>query len=96
LVSLPGAGSLTFTIEWDATNTSHAALWTNFTDASPTDAVKALWTVTFNDKIATAGTTVTFNGAVTEFPWDEIDIKQVAKIDLTVSITGAITITPAT
>lgn len=96
LLSIPDNGELEFTVEWDANNAGHQALWTNFTDTSPTDAAAALWTITFNDKVTTAGTTVTFNGAVKSFPWDEIELKKVVTVSITVRITGPITITPAT
>jgi len=96
LLSIPDGGECEFTILWDSTNAGHAAVWTNFTDASPTDAMAALWTITFNDKVTTEGTTVTFNGAVSAFPWDELDVKKVSTVPVTVKITGAITITPAT
>jgi hypothetical protein len=96
LLAVPDGGELEFTIEWDSTDAGHAALWTNFTDASPTDAVKALWTVAFNDLKLTTATTVTFNGAVKSFPWDEIDLKKIVTVPIVVKVTGAITITPAT
>jgi hypothetical protein len=94
LLSIPDAGTLEFTIEWDSTNAGHADLWTNFI-ADPITGAKALWTVTFNDKVATAGTIVTFSGQVKSFPWDELENKKVATVKLSVRITGAITITPA-
>lgn len=96
MLSLPAGGECEFTILWDSTNAGHQAVWANFTDVSPTDKMKALWTITFNDKIVTSGTTVTFAGGVSAFPWDEIDVKKPVTVPVTVKITGPITITPAT
>lgn len=95
LLSIPDGGECEFTILWDSTSAGHQAVWANFTDASPTDAMGALWTITFNDKGTTSGTIVTFNGAVSAFPWDELDIKKAVTVPVTIKLTGAITITPA-
>ena|SRR5487761_1768306 len=95
LLSIPDGGECEFTILWDSTNAGHQAVWANFTDVSPVDAMGALWTITFNDKGLTSATIVTFNGAVSAFPWDELDIKKAVTVPVTIKITGAITVTPA-
>lgn len=96
LLALPDGGECEFTILYDSTNAGHAALWTNFTDASPTDQIGASFVITLNDKVVTAGTTFTFNGAVSSFPLDELNIKGVVTVPIGVTVSGAITIAPAT
>lgn len=95
LLSIPDAGECEFTINWDADDTGHAALWTNFTATNPITKAAALWTITFNDTKITTPTTVTFSGGVKSFPWDEIDLKKLVTVPVVVRITGPITISPA-
>jgi predicted secreted protein len=84
--NLPDGGSIDFTIEYDPSHASHAALWTAFQGGAAES-----WKVLFTDTGAAA---VTFDGILTNFAWDEVAVDGVVTASITVKITGAITITP--
>jgi hypothetical protein len=85
LATIIDGGEVGFTIEWDATDTTHAALLTAFNAGTLSD-----FEVLFND----GGTTVQFFAIVTKFPWDEIDVESVVTIPITLKISGDVTVTP--
>lgn len=95
LLSIPDAGELEFTINYDAADAGHEALWTNFTNTNPILKAGAKWTVTFNDVLTTTATTVVMTGGVKSFPFDEIDLKKLVTVPIVVRLTGQIIITPA-
>jgi hypothetical protein len=77
-------GDVKFTVEWDPANTTHAYLLTAF-DAGTMES----WKVTLPN-----GTIIAFTGILTDFPWDQLDVEAVAMIDLTIKVSGAVTVTP--
>lgn len=94
LLSIPDWNGLKFTLNYDADNAGHAAVLTNF-NADPITGMKATWTITLNDIKLTTATTISFSGQCSEHTYGEIENKAVATVDVTVSVTGAVTITPA-
>ena len=90
IAAIPDGGDFEFTVEWEPKDTTHGHLWTSFQAGTA-----ETWTITLSDLGSTA-TTISFSGFIKEFPWDAINNEAVVTIKFTVSITGAVTITPAT
>ncbi|WP_254509888.1 phage tail tube protein [Anatilimnocola floriformis] len=84
--TIPDGGSIDFTLEWDASHATHAALWTAFQGG----AVET-WKVLFTD---TGAATVGFSGIVTGYAFDEIAVDGVVTASLSVKLTGPVVITP--
>lgn len=80
------AGELTFTIEYDSADSTHAAIWSQMTAGT-----EAVWLITLAD---TGTTTIGFNGPITGFSIDEIAVDGVVTASISAKITGAVTITP--
>ena len=86
LATIRDSGEVTFTVEWDSADATHAALWTAHRAGTLTD-----FEVLFAD---VGATTVEFHAIVTKFPWDEISNEIVVTIPITLKLSGDITITP--
>lgn len=84
--SIPDGGEITFTIEYDSADASHAALSSKFAGCAVEN-----WKVLFNDA---GDTEVAFSGIITGFSWDEVVIDNVVTASLTVKVSGTVTVTP--
>lgn len=84
--TIPDGGEIQFTVEYDAANATHAAIWAKFV----VGAIE-LWKVVFTDL---GNAEVGFSGIITGFHFDEVVIDNVATVQITVKISGAVTITP--
>ncbi len=89
LATIRDSGEAQFTIEWDPA--IHAGLWTAHQNGvkTPPDVLYE-WEIAFRDE---NDTTATFEGILTKFPWDEIDVESVVTIPITIKISGEIDIT---
>ena len=86
IASIPDGGELTFTVNYDASTAVHGTLTTNFAAGT-----SSAWVVTFAD---TGAATVGFSGPITGFSWGEAAVDNLVTAQVTVKVTGAITITP--
>lgn len=86
IVGIRRSRELTFEINYDPAETTHAYLWTSY-QAGTKDA----WTVVLAD--AGAGT-FTFDGYLTAFAPSAAQVDGLVRFTGTVRITGAITLTP--
>lgn len=86
IANIPDGGEVSLTIEYDASETTHAALWTDFQAGTA-----GTYTIVFTD---TGAAVVGFAAIITKFAWDQIAVDGVVTASLTLKITGTVSITP--
>jgi predicted secreted protein len=84
--TIPDAGEISFSIEYDPAHASHAALWTAFQGG----AVES-WKILLTD---TGAASIEFGGILTGFSWDEVTVDGIVTASISVKLSGEITITP--
>ena len=85
IVGLPDYGTVSLTGLYDPADTAIGALKTQF-DAQTEESFK----ITLAD---TGAAEITFDGYVTQFSWD-IQPDDVVKVNISIKVTGAVTVTP--
>jgi len=84
--SLPDGKEVAMTIQYDAAAVTHAALWTSF-QAGTTEA----WKIIFAD---TGAAEVAWNGHIEKFSFGDADVDNLILANITITVSGAVTITP--
>lgn len=79
-------GEVTCTVNYDASDSSHAQLWTDF-QAGTVDS----WKIVFAD---TGAAEVAFSGIITALEWGEYTIDDLVQLNITIKVTSTVTITP--
>lgn len=93
IASIKDGGEVTLTVEYDAATTTHATLWTKFSEAPTSSNNWGVqdWKVVFADAGAAE---VAYSAIITNFKFDDVDNEKVVTAQLTLKISGAVTITP--
>lgn len=93
IASIKDGGQVTLTIEYDAAETTHATLWEKFSEAPAAGNNLGVqdWKVVFADAGAAV---VGFSAVITNFEFDDVDVEKVVTAQLTLKVSGAVTITP--
>lgn len=93
IASVKDAGQVTLTIEYDAASATHAALWTAYSEAPTSSNNWGVqdWKTIFADA---GNAAVAYSGVLTNFEWDDVDIEKVVTAQITIKISGAVTLTP--
>ena len=84
--SIPDAGELQFVLNWNPSNTVHGNVWSAAQSATP-----VAWQITCADAGAA---TLGFSGVMTQFQPQGGNVEGIVKVNCTLKITGAVTITP--
>lgn len=84
--SIPEGGELSFTLNWNPGNTVHGNVFTASQSATP-----VAWSIACADAGAAA---ITFSGVMTKFQPQSVNAEGIVKVDCTLKVSGAITITP--
>lgn len=83
--TLLDGGEVSATVNYDASLATHAQLWTEFQAGNA-----ASWKVI----IAGNSHTFAFSGIITSLEFGELSAETVATLDLTIKLTGPVTLTP--
>jgi hypothetical protein len=86
LAGKPDYGSIQFQVAWDPTNAAHQRLLSQFNTAGSTDSFKIVCSDSGDAEIA-------FGGSVDGWEWS-FDKDNVALVDVSVKLSGAVTVTP--
>jgi len=84
--TIPDGGEVNMIIQYDASQVTHAALWTSF-QAGTNEAWKIILTDTNTAEIA-------WSGHIEEFSFDAAEVENVLQANLKIAVNGAIVITP--
>lgn len=85
IASIPDGGEVTLTMNYDASQATHAQLTTNFAAGT-----SGTWKITFTDPGAA---TIEFAGPITAFAWGEAAVDNLITASVTIKVTGSVTIT---
>lgn len=89
--TITDGGEVSFTINYDSTDTEHAAIDTLM--ATPSDS--QAWTITLNDSGGSSGTTIAFTGICTNWELAGIEVDGLVQAECSVKVSGAVTVTAA-
>lgn len=88
--TVPDGGEITFTVQFDASSTTHSTLVSSLLTAATTTAAEA-YVITHAD---TGAATWSFNGHIVNVSLAEVLPDNIAMCTVTVKVTGAVTLTP--